>query len=303
MRRIWMTALSFLLMLLLLSALPVSTLAAGEAPVAENLDLKTYCNVSVGGKLSAFDPDGEIRGYAITTAPVKGDIELKSDGSFIYTPREDRRGRDYFGYKATDAQGNSSQEATVIIKIDRQKKGVRYADMTGRTDEYAALALSELGLFTGAQIGGVYCFEPEHAVTRGEFLSMCMRLAEKPVYAAVYKTGYADDAEIPLWLKGYASSAAAADLYRGLETAEGVVFGAGEPITGAQAAELLNRALGLSDVRDVPAYDMLDGQQAQACANLSACGILSGSSPAQALLSRAEAAQMLVAAKELLERR
>jgi len=298
-----MTVLSFLLIFLLLAALPLPTLAAGEAPVAENLELKTYCNVSVGGRLSAFDPDGEVCGYTITTAPVKGDIALQSDGSFLYTPREDRRGRDYFGYKAADAQGNYSQEATAIIRIDRQKKGVRYADMTGRSDEYAALALSELDLFTGVRIGGVYCFEPEHTVSRGEFLSMCMCLADKPVYAAVYRTGYRDDAEIPLWLKGYASSAAAEDLYRGLETTEGPVFGAAEPISKAQAAELLNRALGLSDVRDVPAYDMPDGRQAQACANLEACGILSGSVPTEAPLRRAEAAEMLVAAKELLDRR
>jgi len=298
-----MSTSSFLLTLALLALMPVPALGAGEAPVAENLDLRTFCNVSVGGELSAFDPDGEVRSYTITTSPVKGDIVLQSDGSFIYTPRENRRGRDYFGYKATDTQGNSSQEATVIIRIDKQKKAVRYADMRGRTDEYAALAISELDLFTGAQIGGVYCFEPEHSVSRGEFLSMCMRLAEKPVYAAVFRTGYADDAQIPLWLKAYASSASELGLYSGQETDVGTVFAAAEPISAAQAAELLNRALGLSDVRDVPASDVLDDQLAQACANLRACGILSGSEPTEAPLNRTQAAEMLVAAKKLLDRR
>ena len=39
-------------------ALPLgSALAVSGAPVAENLELTTYRNVSVGGRLAAVDPD------------------------------------------------------------------------------------------------------------------------------------------------------------------------------------------------------------------------------------------------------
>ena len=81
--------------------------AEGGAPVAQNLELTTYRNVSVGGRLSAVDPDGGTLTYQITTEPTKGEIELTDDGRFVYTPGTNRRGRDYFGFKATDADGKT----------------------------------------------------------------------------------------------------------------------------------------------------------------------------------------------------
>ncbi|MFR3290871.1 MAG: Ig-like domain-containing protein [Lachnospiraceae bacterium] len=83
--------------------------AEGNAPVAQNLELTTYRNVSVGGRLTAVDPDGDTLTFQITTEPTKGEIELTDDGRFVYTPDTNRRGRDYFGFKAVDAEGNSSQ--------------------------------------------------------------------------------------------------------------------------------------------------------------------------------------------------
>ena len=53
------------------------------------------------------------------TCPVKGSIELKGDGVIVYTPHRDKKGRDYFGYRARDAAGNLSQEATAIIRIEK----------------------------------------------------------------------------------------------------------------------------------------------------------------------------------------
>ena len=44
---------------------------------------------------------------------------MKDDGVIVYTPRRDKKGRDYFGYRAKDAEGNVSQEATAIIRIEK----------------------------------------------------------------------------------------------------------------------------------------------------------------------------------------
>ena len=42
----------------------VSTVSDGNsAPVAENLELRTYRNVSVGGRLNAFDPEDDVVSY------------------------------------------------------------------------------------------------------------------------------------------------------------------------------------------------------------------------------------------------
>lgn len=278
------TTISLLLALCLLAG-GVQASAEGSAPVAENLELRTYRNVSVGGRLSAFDPDDDVVSYSITTDPVKGSIELEENGCFVYTPRENKRGRDYFGYKAVDSEGNLSQEATVIIRIEKQKKNVSYADLEGDGCAWAATALSESGIFTGEQIGDSFCFCPEREVSRGEFLAMCLRLQGREAMSAVVRTGYADDAAIPAWLKGCCASSrlsCAAPADANLDPFA--------PIRADEAAAWLDRALELPEIR----YVTSETENSQAWRNLTAFGI-----PAAAgsgTLTRAEAAQMLAAA-------
>ncbi|MBR4057091.1 MAG: hypothetical protein IKK00_03020 [Oscillospiraceae bacterium] len=117
---------SALLALALLSVPALANVAAadgapdaGSAPEALNLEIETPRGSAYAGKLEAEDPDGDLCGFEITTPPIKGTVEVQPDGSFVYTPLVGRRGRDYFGYKAVDAQGNLSQEATVIIRLTK----------------------------------------------------------------------------------------------------------------------------------------------------------------------------------------
>lgn len=272
--------------------------AEGTAPIAENLELTTYRNVSVEGSLSAYAPEGGKLSFCITTSPGKGEIELFEDGRFVYTPGENKRGRDYFGYKATDEAGNVSQEATVIIRIEKQKKDVFYSDLEGSGYEYAAIALSEHDIFTGEQIGGAYCFYPDREVSRGEFLSMCMLVAGKEPYEAVLSTGYSDDETIPTWLKGYVTAAALCGAAQGIETESGSVFSADEPVTRSEAAVMLDRALGITKVTYTALMSDISPEVAQACANLSACGLMKEGQPMEETLTRGEAAVMLAAALE-----
>ena len=107
--------------LLALGCPPAAGAAAeGRAPEAENLEIVTKRDVPYRGALSAKDPDGDLTGFTITTRPIKGELELREDGQFVYTPRPGKKGRDYFGYRAVDAAGNVSQEATAIIRIEKQ---------------------------------------------------------------------------------------------------------------------------------------------------------------------------------------
>ena len=82
---------------------------AGTAPVAENLELTTFRNTSIGGTLSANAPDGSPLTFRITTEPIKGTVTLTDSGTFVYTPADGKRGRDYFGFRAADSSGNQSQ--------------------------------------------------------------------------------------------------------------------------------------------------------------------------------------------------
>lgn len=295
---------------LLLTAMALTALAPvlpahaeGSAPVAQNMELTTYRNVSVGGRLSAVDPDGDTLTFQITTEPTKGEIELTDDGRFVYTPDTNRRGRDYFGYKAMDAAGNCSQEATVIIRIEKQKTSTTYSDLAGDPSGYAATMLAEEGLFVGQQLGGSYVFEPDREVTRGEFLAMCMELGGDELISAVAATGFADDDSIPVWQKRYVATALMDGVISGTESDGDTVFNAEEAITVQEAAVMLNNVMGATDVPTAAFDSVVPAWASQATANLTACGVLSVSARYSDSLTRADAAQMLCAAMAVRDSR
>lgn len=292
------------LVLSLSLALSVGAAAAvSGAPVAENLELTTYRNVCVGGTLSAVDPEGDPVTFEITTEPTKGTVELTSDGRFVYTPDANRKGRDYFGYRAVDDTGARSQEATVIIKIEKQKTSTTYADMAGHPDAYAATALAEYGIFTAETVGGVQVFSPEREVTRAEFLSMCMTLAGDKLLSGVAATGFADDADIESWLKPYVATALMDGVVSGYSVDGGAVFSPESAITRQEAAVMLDNVLDTTDVAATAMTGHVADWAAQATSNLAACGVITEGSAFTETLTRADAAEMLVRAIGVLKAR
>lgn len=271
--------------------------AAEGAPVAENLEISTYRAVSAGGRLSATDADGEVVGFEITTAPTKGNVELGEDGCFVYTPDEGKKGKDYFGYKAIDNEGNYSQEATVIIRIQKQKTKVTYSDMRGHESAWAAIMLAEEGIFTGENLAGKYVFSPDTPVTRSQFLAMCMKAAGTDVLSNISSTSFADDDAIAVWAKPYVGTALSLGIISGYESDDaGIVFSPDEPISAAEAAVILDRTMELTDAVAVwfGYEEAIPAWAVQSVANISALGIKpEGVSMMDASLSRAEAAEML----------
>ena len=261
--------------------------AADGAPIAENLEIMTYRGISVGGQLKAFDPEGEEVHFRITTEPRKGTLTLEENGEFVYTPAEGKRGRDYFGYCASDPKGNVSQEATVVITIRKAGKGAGYADTAGLSCEYAACVLAEEGLFTGRCVCGQYLFEPEETVSCGEFLSLCMETAGiEPVETTV-------SAE---------SSATAAPVSEGcpVPTFGGASFDADAPVTLGAAAQTLSKALRITPLSSASGEE---SAAARAIQELVACGLLPIGMDAEAPLTRGQAAELFLKALDLLEQR
>ena len=302
----YLKSVSLLLLTAALLGLISVSLAAGSAPVAENLNLTTYRGVSVGGRLSATDPDGGDLRYTVTTQPVKGKIELEDDGRFVYTPGDGKRGKDYFGYQAVDPDGNRSQEATVVIRIEKQKSKVTYSDLDGNGSAWAAVRLAEEGIFCGESLAGDYVFDPERPVTRAEFLAMCMKVSGTPLLSGVRSTGFSDDADIAVWAKPYVSTALKNGVISGYTGDRGATFAPGREISVLEAAVILNRSVELTDAvsawfawdESVPAWAM------QSAANLASCGLLpSGCSFSDACLTRGQAAEMLSGAMDILAKR
>ena len=89
-------------------------------PIAKDLEYATFRNISIHGRFSAVDPDGDAVTFEVSGVPKKGTVQAEKDGSFIYTPGENKKGRDTFSYHAIDTNGNISNKATVAISINKQ---------------------------------------------------------------------------------------------------------------------------------------------------------------------------------------
>ena len=212
-----------------------------KAPVAEDSMMETYKNLANTGTLKAHDPEGEEMTFTLTRAPRRGEVVLGSDGSFTYTPKKNKVGTDSFVYTATDPAGNVSRQATVTVQILKPSDKPTYADTMGDDCRFAAEWMKHTGIFTGENISGQLRFRPEQAVSRGEFVAMLVQSLQIPVDENATHTGFTDDT--PTWLKPYLAAALRSGLTAGWPG--GSVFGASKPITGKEAALLLQNALAL----------------------------------------------------------
>lgn len=224
-----------------------------KPPVAEDCAVETYKNLSVTGKLKVSDPEGQPMTFTVTRQPKRGTVELGADGSFTYTPKKNKVGVDSFVFTATDPAGKVSREATVTVTILKATDGTQYTDTKGLSCQFAAEWMKNTGIFVGERLDGNACFQPEKAVTRGEFTAMLVKTLELPK-EEVTLTGYTDD--IPQWLRPYVAAAVRSGLTAGLPDQE--TFGAEKPITGAEAAVMVQNALDLKaageEKEEVPAW-------------------------------------------------
>lgn len=213
-----------------------------KAPIAEDMALETYKNLPNEGKLKVSDPEGEKLIYTVTRQPKRGTLSLREDGTFTYTPKKNKVGTDSFTFTAADPAGKVSREATVTIDILKPTDAKQYTDTVGEDCRFSAEWLKNTGLFVGEQVGGTHCFQPEKTVSRGEFLTMLVKVLDIPEEAEDAHTGFTDEA--PAWLKPYLAAALRAGITVDWPDAE--AFGAGETITGAEAALLVCNAMDLT---------------------------------------------------------
>ncbi len=279
---------------------------ADGAPVARELEIHTYKNIPYRTQFLSTDYEGDDVTYALKQEPKRGSVEI--DGAnFTYTPLNGKTGTDSFTYVAIDTEGNESAPATVTVTISKVKSDVTYSDMEENPAAAAAQQLAETGIFTGCRIGEKFFFEPDRTVSRSEFLAMTMEAAGVAAMA-VTMTGFCDDSSIPVWAKAYASAGLSSGVVQGSETADGIAFRGEDPITYNEAASVLDRVLSVRDV-DLKSWytdrEAVPSWAAQAVGNMEAEQVLAagsfGSSTLENPVTRAAAAQMLVAAQDLLK--
>ena len=257
-----------------------------QVPVAQDSALETYKNLPNDGQLKVSDPEGKELSYTLVRSPRRGEVELHEDGSFTYTPKKNKVGVDSFTYTATDPAGNVSREATVTIQIIKPTDARQYTDTLGMECRFEAEWLRNTGLFVGESVSGQSCFLPDKAVTKGEFLAMMVQLLDVPAQEADYASVPGDT---PQWLKPYLAAAQRSGLLEQLPVAPSGSFDADTPITGGEAAVMLQNALDLSITQNALTSSVLeDGTVPQWAAtavtvmadnglDLSACDVLTRS--------------------------
>ena len=222
-----------------------------KAPVAEDFAMETYKNLSNDGNLKVRDPEGETVTYTVTRQPRRGEVTIREDGSFTYTPKKNKVGTDSFVYTATDPAGNVSREATVTIRILKPKDAGQYADTVGEDCRFEAEWLKNTGVFAGEKIDGLDCFCPEKTVTQGEFLAMLIRVLDIPMDDAVYSSV---PEETPNWLKPYVAAAIRSGLTAGLPEKPDYE----KSISGAEVAVMIQNVLDLTVSTDVDLEENAD---------------------------------------------
>ena len=265
-----------------------------QAPVAEDSTMETYKNLPNEAMLKVKDPEGKALTHTLIRAPRRGDVVLREDGSFIYTPKKNKVGVDSFTYTATDPAGNVSREATVTITIMKPTDAGQYADTAGESCRFAAEWMKNTGIFVGESIGGNSCFRPTKTVSRGEFLTMLVGALELQPEQLDIPTGYAD--ELPGWLQPYLAAAVRSGIMAGIPARD--TFDADSPIPCAEAAVMLQNILDLSASEDAQAVSA----DANAHWAASALGVLADHGivlDMEGNLTRGQAAQMLYQASQL----
>lgn len=216
-----------------------------QPPQAQDVRMETYKNLEKSAAFDAADPDGDALTYNIVTTPKRGTLSVEEDGTFLYTPKENKVGKDSFTYTVTDPEGAVSNEATVFIDILKPSDKAAYADMQDDPSAFEAMWLRSTGLMEGSAVNGHACFHPEETVSRGEYLVMVMELCGISPDTGATETGFADNAATPQWLKPYVCSALRRGIVRGTGTEAGLCFCPDAPITQAQAAVIAQNILEL----------------------------------------------------------
>lgn len=211
-----------------------------QAPVAQDSSLETYKNLPNEGKLKVSDPEGEALTFTLVRSPKRGEVVLQEDGTFTYTPKKNKVGVDSFTYTAADPAGNVSREATVTVQIVKPTDAKQYTDTVGMECRFEAEWMRNTGLFVGESVNGQSCFLPDKTVSRGEFLAMMVQLLDIPTQDA--QTASLPE-DTPDWLKPYLAAAQRSGITDRLPEEN---FDADAPITGGEAAVMLQNALDLS---------------------------------------------------------
>lgn len=265
-----------------------------KAPIVKDQRFETYKNLPKEGKLTVTDPEGSDLTFTVIRQPKRGEVILRSDGTFLYTPNKNKVGTDSFVFTVTDSAGNVSKEATVTIEL-MKPTAKEYSDTLGKSYRFEAEWLKNTGLFTGESVNGASCFGAQKQFTRGEFLAMAVKLLEFPMEEDAASLEVVQD--VPAWLRPYVAAALRSGLLDGVEFSPSGYFDG--IITGPEAALMMQNVLDLKVSASATLTE--EGETAQPSRIALACLAENGIALPSQELNRAEVAVMLYQVKGLAQ--
>ena len=222
----------------------------------KTLSVTTQKGISVFGKISAYDPEGDATEVMILSYPKGGSLTL--DGfEFKYTPTDGFTGKDSFVFVLRDEYGNYSEPKEVNVKISERLSEAVYVDMLESKSYNAAIAVTAMGLMGGTIVGDDSYFLPEGSVTRAEFCAMAMKALSVRADSTLTSTFFDDGDEIPPSLVGYVATAARCGIVNGSFEGDKLLFRPNDAITLTEAAIIMSNLLSIKSTDAV--FSELDG--------------------------------------------
>ena len=218
-----------------------------------SLSVSTHRNVSVYGKLSGYDFDGDEISFEVVKYPENGLITMfdKESGEFRYTPAKDHTGKDSFEYVVRDKYGNYSAASTIELNISKSSLSDVLSDMGGHKAHTSAITMVEKGIMNTTEADGKTVFSPELSVSREEFLVMTMKAAGIKIAGDVQSSasidsGFADDESISASARGYVALAKQKGIINGSVVGSESFFYPQNTITVAEAAVIVKNVMNVS---------------------------------------------------------
>ncbi len=217
-------------------------------PQVSEQRFETVANVGCKGFLTATDPENDPFTVSLVSGAAHGTVRLidSASGAFSYTPRKDFTGRDVFRFRVTDSYGNRSKVERAVVHIYERRGDTTFSDMTDHWAYAAAVSLGDAGLLCGRLCeDGSRVFEPDESIKRGDFLAMLwIAVGAEETVEPTAVTDFADDADIPTVIKGYAAAAYRNGIVRGSNDENGALyFYPKEDMTRGAAALMTARLL------------------------------------------------------------
>jgi hypothetical protein len=212
------------------------------------------------------DADGDPLSAVLQAGPANGNVNLKSNGGFTYTPTAGFSGTDSFTYRARDGLANSGvAKVTITVKavpVPDPKPdpdpnpdpdpgpNPSFVDIDGSTFTQDILWLAKVGITKGCNPPTNDRFCPRDLVTRGQMAAFFVRALD--LTDRLNDPFVDDDGNT---FEGDIEKLAAADITRGCNPPTNNRFCPDDFVTRGQMAAFFVRALDLTDRLNDPFVD------------------------------------------------